>query len=153
MKKIVLGFFTTAIFMACSNQKSELNKAEIMALTKKANDASLQGHLEKNTEKIVAVYTNDAIVMPPGGAKPIIGIESIRAYYTKQMQGTGRSTYIQTTDIRYDVIDEFNTTQVGSYNIKFKNSDTSTVTEFKGEMLIVWKKIDGQWKIYLDMWH
>jgi ketosteroid isomerase-like protein len=153
MKQFLIALAATVIFTACDNQKTKPNKAQIMKLTKAANDASLQGHIEKNSEKIAAVYTNDAIVLPPGGLKPIIGIDSIKAYYSKQMQGTGRSTDIQTSDIRYDVIDEFNTTQVGNYNIKYKNSDTSSVVEFKGEMLIVWKKINNQWKIYLDMWH
>ncbi len=151
MKQITILLVAT-IFISCNNN-STMNKDEIYKLTKAANDESLKGHIEKNVDKITAVYTNDAVVLPPGGVKPIVGIDSIKSYYKKGLEGIGRSTEIITETLRYDVANENNATELGKYIIKYKASDTAAITEFKGEMLIVWKKIDGQWKIYLDMWH
>lgn len=153
MKCLITMLLTTTVILSCNTSIQKPGKNEIFKQTKAANDASLQGHLEKNADKITAVYTDDAIVLPPGGKKPIIGIDSIKAYYKKGLEGTGQTTAITTENIRYDVADGNNATELGKYAIKYKASDTSAITEFKGEMLIVWKKIDGQWKINLDMWH
>ena len=151
MKQTIV-FLIAIILFSCKSQNKP-NKDQIFKLTKAANDESLKGHIEKNIEKIAAVYSNDAIVLPPGGVNPIVGIDSIKSYYTKGLAGTGRSIEISTENIRYDVLDENNATELGKYSIKYKASDTSTITTFKGEMLIVWKKINSRWKIYLDMWH
>jgi ketosteroid isomerase-like protein len=151
MKKIVFAFII--ISCSCNQNTKNINKEDIFKQTKAANDESLKGHIEKNADKIIAVYTKDAVVLPPGGISPIISIDSIKTYYKKGLEGTGRSIEIKTDNIRYDVIDENNATELGKYLIKYKASDTSAISEFKGEMLIVWKKIDGKWKIYLDMWH
>lgn len=138
---------------ACSPIEQKGDTAAIFKQTKAANDASLQGHIEKDAKKIVAVYTDDAIVLPPGGVKPIVGIDSIRKYYQQSLAGPGRSVSIKTENIRFDVSSETDATELGRYVIDYQASDTSAVTPIKGEMLIVWKKVDGQWKIYLDMWH
>lgn len=138
------------LFLSCDQEN---DKEQIYALTKAANDASLKGHLEKNAGKITAVYTNDAVILPPGGIKPVMGIDSIRSYYEKGFAGTGSIVVIKTENIRYDVVDENNATELGSYVIQYKDSGSSNIKEFKGEMLIVWKKVNGEWKIYLDMWH
>jgi ketosteroid isomerase-like protein len=153
MKQVTILLLYATFLFSCNSAKQNPNKDEIYKLTKAANDASLQGHIEKNIDKITTVYTADAIVLPPGGEKPVVGIDSIKSYYKKGLEGVGRSTAITTENIRYDMADENNATELGKYVIKYKASDTSSITEFKGEMLIVWKKVDGQWKIYLDMWH
>ncbi|MCW5922875.1 MAG: nuclear transport factor 2 family protein [Saprospiraceae bacterium] len=153
MKKTHYLILALSTLFACQPPLSQPNKEEVFKLTKAANDASLQGHIEKNADKIIAVYTEDAVVLPPNGVKPIIGLDSIKRYYQNSLKGEGKSIEITTENLRFDVIDQNNATELGKYNIKYQASDTSAVTVFKGEMLIVWKKQNGQWKIYLDMWH
>lgn len=138
---------------SCNERIKRLNKDEFFQQTKMVNDTSLQGHIEKNVRKIISAYSNDAIVLPPGGIKPIEGMENIRAYYQNSVNGEGRTVEISTSNIRYDVIDENNATELGSYVIRYQPNDTPALTEIKGEMLIVWKRVEGKWKIYLDMWH
>ncbi|HYF31568.1 MAG TPA: nuclear transport factor 2 family protein [Chitinophagaceae bacterium] len=153
-----MNYFFVALMMlfllpACSERKQAPDKSEIYRLTKAANDQSLQGHIEENPEKVTAVYTNDAIVLPPGGAAPLIGIDSIRAYYQRGIAAPGKTVAVTTDSLSFDVIDENNATQVGNYSLQYKSSDTAAAQEFKGQMLIVWKRVNGEWKIYLDMWH
>ena len=41
---------------------------------------------------------------------------------------------------------------LGYYNGKTQRKDGSVVT-WKGKYLIVWKKVEGEWKIYADAWN
>ena len=150
MKNLLL-LLALITFGAC--QKPGIDKDEIMKLTKQVNDSSLDGHLHKNADEVIRAYTPDAVILPPGGVKPIIGIENIRKYYEWSFAGPGRSLNILTETIRFDVVSENDATQLGSYNIQFQPSDTSKVAMITGEMLIVWKRVNNEWKIYLDMWH
>ena len=153
MKKLLFFAAIVLVYVSCFSENESIQKDEIFRLTKAANDESLKGHIEKDADKITAVYTSDAVLLPPGGIKPIVGIESIRNYYKKGFEGSGRSIGIVTENLKYDVVNENNTIELGSYTIQYKKSDTSAITEIKGEMLIVWKRIDDHWKIHMDMWH
>lgn len=154
MKKNLFFLITALLlFSSCKQSQRPIDRDQITLLTKAANDASLSGHIEKDLEKIVGVYTEDAIVLPPGGVPSISGINAIREYYKKSLESPGKTLSITTEHIRYDVIDDKNVTELGSYVIRYQPSDTTSVLELKGEMLIVWKNIGGNWKIYLDMWH
>lgn len=137
---------------ACGIAQTKPEAATIAAATKAANDASLQGHIEKNVDKICAVYAADAIILPPGGA-PIRGIKNIREHYTAALR-SGSSLKITTENIHYEVIDERHAQEVGSYSIVYRANDSDKSIEIKGFMLIAWEKDkDGTWKITLDMWH
>lgn len=150
MKKKLLIVMVMLMIGSCSTNP---NKEEVYNQTKEANDASLDGHIRKDVNAIVSVYTEDAVILPPGGLKPVYGIDSIKNYYTKSLMAPGKTMEIGTETTLFDVIDNNNATQIGNYVIKHQASDSSVVTEFRGEMLIVWKRIQGEWKIYLDMWH
>lgn len=154
MKKII---FSSALFILLSPiamaQKHKTVAQDIYLQTKAANDASLQGHIEKNADKICAVYTEDAIILPPNTAVPIQGKKSIYDYYIEGFK-TGTSLKISTTNISYEVIDKNHAHEVGVYSILYKANDSDQEVEIKGKMLIVWERNKkGEWKIKLDMWH
>ena len=140
-------------FNSCTkkNNESLSNHNSIYESTKKVNDLSLKGYIEENVDLIISALADDAILLPPGQEKVIVGIDSINKFYKESIDAPGRCTEIKTNTIRFDVIDDNNATQVGDYIIKYDTN--GDLTEIKGKMLIVWKKINGKWKIYLDMWH
>lgn len=149
MKTVVL----IALLLAIVGTASAQDKDRIFKQTKAANDASLQGHVERNVDKITAVYTDDAIILPPGGVQPVQGIKAIRDYYTKGLEG-GRVLKVSTENISYEVIDASRAVEVGHYTLVYKADNAEKETEIKGTMLIQWEKNKhGEWKIKLDMWH
>jgi len=141
------------LFSACRETPALPDKQAIFQQTKAANDASLQGHIEKDAAKISRVYTDDAILLPPGGAAPIVGKSAIEAHYAKGVAAPGNTLKIETENIHYEVIDEDNAQEVGRYSILFQADSTQKPIEIKGEMLIAWRRVGGVWKIKLDMWH
>lgn len=149
---IISGFLAILFAHACKSVPAP-DPAAVFLLTKAANDASLRGHIEKNAAMIAAVYARDAVILPPGGAAPVSGLEAIRAHYETAMKGPGSSLKIDTENIRFEVIDQDNATELGRYSILYRAAPNAEPTLIKGEMLIIWKREDGQWKIRYDMWH
>jgi ketosteroid isomerase-like protein len=149
MKRILLA----ALLLTITSVAAAQDKDKIFKLTKAANDSSLQGHIERNVEKIVAVYADDAIILPPGGVEPVKGITALREYYRKGLQG-GRVLKATTENISYEVIDSRRAVEVGRYTLVYKADNAEKEIEIKGTMVIQWEKNKrGEWKIKLDMWH
>lgn len=141
------------IFNKVTAQEKQMNKEKIFKETKAANDASLQGHLEKNVTKISQVYADDAILLPPGTTEPIRGKEAIIRYYMEGLKN-GSSLAITTENIAYEVIDERHANEVGHYTILYRANGSDKDIEIKGTMLICWEKnAKNEWKIKFDMWH
>jgi ketosteroid isomerase-like protein len=137
---------------ACSTQQI-INKEKIAAQTKAANDASLQGHMDKNADKICEVYSENAIILPPGGIRPIESKSAIKNYYMAGFNG-GSVLGISTRDRKLDIIDDSNAYEIGHYTIHYKADTALHPIDITGTMLIIWKKTrDGKWKIKYDMWH
>ncbi|MDX1941409.1 MAG: nuclear transport factor 2 family protein [Saprospiraceae bacterium] len=140
------------IFISC-NSSNPIDKEATFRQTKAANDISLQGHIEKNAAKIYAIYSDNAILLPPGGVAPIQGKQAIQEYYNNSLKSPGSTLDITTENIHYEVIDENHAQEVGRYNIIYKADTAQVITEIKGYMLINWEKVNGEWKIKIDMWH
>lgn len=145
--------FLAAILFGVFGTVSAQDKEKVFRLTKTANDSSLQGHVERNVDKIIGVYTDDTIILPPGGIEPIRGIAAIRDHYAKGLQG-GRVLKATTENISYEVIGANHAVEVGRYTLIYIAAGTEKEIEIKGTMLINWEKNKrGEWKIKLDMWH
>jgi hypothetical protein len=151
MKKVWIGFVLIFHYQVSLNAQ-HVKKAEIFAQTKAANDLSLQGHIEKNASKITEVYTDDAMILPPGLPAPIRDKKEIFKYYVNGFS-SGTSLRITTDTLRYDVIDENHAIEVGIYTILYETNGAKDLSEIKGTMLIFWERQKGAWRIKADMWH
>lgn len=99
---------------------------------------------EKNVDAAVAFYLEDAIVQAPD-APPVNGRAAIRDFYTQMVT-------IPYTDLSSDPVD----IQVaasgdmafehGINRLTLPSPDGGSVTEV-GKYLLVWKKVDGEWRI------
>ena len=93
-------------------------------------------------------YTEDGKIFPSG--TPIIeGRAAIRQRWVLP-EGTKILHHLATpTEIHVmgDVANDF-----GYYEGKTQRPDGSAST-WKGKYVIVWKKVAGRWKMYLDIWN
>jgi len=139
--KIFTLFFITAVisFTSCTNTNSD-PKETLAAIINADNNADIQ--------KVVSLYTNDAILLPSG--KPnISGQEAIRKNYetifsTSKMQLS--ADILETITLKNFTIIRGNT--VGKIFL-FKDSTTLTVND---KFLMVLKNAAGKWKIHRLMW-
>lgn len=99
-------------------------------------------------EKIANAYTVDGKIMPSGPAI-IEGREAIQKRWTLP-EGVG-ITYHKIMPEEIRVVGDY-AHDYGYYEGVTKRADGSEAS-WKGKYVIVWQKIDEQWKIYLDIWN
>ncbi len=93
---------------------------------------------------IAALYTDDAMLLPPGG-EPIEGREAIQAFWQTAVEsGTQAALKTSELEIHGDLA-----TEVGSY--VDTGADGAHVDH--GKYMVMWKKVDGNWKLHRDIWN
>ena len=132
----------------CSNGKNSIyqpdDEAKIMAATKVFSKAYMEGDFET----IANSYTEDAKIFP-NNADIIAGREAIKKRW---MLGSG--TKILHHEINPEEITFLgdHAYDYGYFQGKSENKDGS-VSNWRGKYVVVWKKEDGNWKMYLDIWN
>jgi len=94
---------------------------------------------------LAALYHSDARVMPPNG-EIVKGREEIRNFFKGMLSPsvTGIELHTQDTEKRDDL-----GVETGTYEVKGEQNATLD----RGKYIVVWKKDDGKWKIYRDIWN
>jgi uncharacterized protein (TIGR02246 family) len=101
-----------------------------------------------DTAAVASFYTEDGSLLPPGEAI-VSGRSNIEAYW-KAGVGAGLSN-LQLRAAEVESQGEM-AYEVGEFSFDMPTSDGGKATE-KGKYLVVWKNIDGSWKLHRDIWN
>jgi uncharacterized protein (TIGR02246 family) len=117
-----------------------MSQSEIAAVNRQFEEAARKGDLDR----LASLYTPDAIALPPDS--PMMkGRENI-----KQMWGA-IAQQIGLKDIRLNTLDlqtaGETAYEVGEASLTLANG--TAVVKF----VVVWKKLDGQWRLHRDIWN
>lgn len=104
--------------------------------------------MHQQPEKVAMAYTADARLFPMN-SDILIGRKAIQEYWTPS--GPNRTVYHKISPEAIEVIGD-TAYDYGYYEGKTLRED-GTEVPWKGKYVIVWKKIDQQWLIYLDCWN
>jgi ketosteroid isomerase-like protein len=154
MKNLIISFTLLAalfIMPACQEPAPPPQDVHDVDLTPEKNAIAQQSQrfadaLKKgDTNTIGALYTSDAKILDQD-APAISGTESIVGHYVSILQDS-------ITGMRF--------TSLGAWGNEtiLVEEGTLEVTNAKGEVvdrgksLVVWKKVDGEWKIFRDMYN
>ena len=126
------------------SKSDAVEKDKILEAVRNFSKAYMNG----DYETIANSYTTDAKIFP-NNADIISGREAIKERW---MQWTGSKTLhheIQPKEIKFfgDYAHDY-----GYYEGKTERKD-GEVSEWKGKYVVIWKKEDGNWKMYLDIWN
>ena len=107
-----------------------------------------QAFMDENYDALVDAYTFDGKIFP-NGAKIIEDKETLRDYWVIKNGSKNLFHQIHPEEIKFlgDYAYDY-----GYYNGKTQRKD-GTISEWKGKYVIIWKKVDDDWKIYLDIWN
>jgi uncharacterized protein (TIGR02246 family) len=140
-EKTLSVLFLIVVSMTCmaADPASDF-KAAVEAATKNFETAISA----KDPVALGAVYASDAIIFPPN-SEQVQGKEAISAYWKGIMDG-GMTAKIEPTEVESDG-------NLGMDSGKFKilGSDGKQIDH--GKYVVVWKKENGAWKIYRDIWN
>lgn len=94
---------------------------------------------------IAALYTEDAMLLPPGG-EAISGREALAAFWQGAVESGSQSQLTMGT------VEEFGDTAI-EINGSWVSTDADDTHLDHGKYMVVWKKVDGTWKMHRDMWN
>lgn len=113
------------------------------------NTASFSQHyMNSEPAKIAACYTIDGKIFP-GKSKIIEGLEDIEKRWTIPEDVKILKHKVTPSEIR--IVKKY-AYDYGYYEGETLKANGETVP-WQGKYVIVWKKVDKDWKIYLDIWN
>ncbi len=117
-----------------------MSRTDIAAVNRTFQEAARK----RDVDRIAGLYTTDAMVMPPD-APFVKGRESIKQFWSFAIQQMGvQDVQLNTRELEvvgdtaYEVGEAVLTLPSGAATAKY---------------LVVWKKIDGQWRLHRDIWN
>ncbi len=117
-----------------------MSRTDIAAVNRAFEEAARK----RDKERLAALYTADAIVMPPD-APFVKGRENVKQLWGSAIQQMGlKEVRLNTLDLEvvgdtaYEVGEAVLTLESGGATAKY---------------VVVWKKVDGQWRLHRDIWN
>ncbi len=148
-----LKTYTTALILVLlsavtlSAQKLEGNQEDLNIILKNIELFSSY-FMAGEAEKMAQCYTVDGKIFP-SGQNIIEGTSGLNQYWTLSEGTTIVKHKIIPREIK--IIEDY-AYDYGYYEGATKNA-SGQVSTWQGKYVIVWKKVDDQWKIYLDIWN
>ncbi|TYP99536.1 ketosteroid isomerase-like protein [Tenacibaculum adriaticum] len=146
MKNLIIIILTLASIRHVQSQTLSGNKEDIQIILKNTEDFS-KYVMASDYTNIANSYTNGAKIFPNN--TNILEGEDIIKYWTLP-EGIS-TTYHKITQSEINIINDM-AYDYGYYEGKTKHKD-GRISSWKGKYVIVWKKVDDDWKMHLDIWN
>lgn len=94
---------------------------------------------------LAGLYTEDGQLLPPNG-EPISDHAAIGAFWQGAMDSGVKGAKLETVEVE----------GMGKTAVeigRFALSDAEGNVLDHGKYIVIWKKVDGQWKLHRDMWN
>jgi ketosteroid isomerase-like protein len=101
-----------------------------------------------DTVSVNNAYTIDGKILPNG--RPILAGESLRAYWNSGIRKGQIYYHHKVTPTEIKVIGD-HAYDYGYYEGESGNGGKRS--KWKGKYVIIWRKVGGDWKIFLDIWN
>ena len=121
------------------------NDDDIRTAIEAANAEFMKRLADGNVAAVAALYTEDGMLLPPGN-ESVTGTDAIAAYWQAALSA-GPSVFMLDT-LEVEQHDE-TAVEVGAFRITGKEG----VLLDTGNYIVIWKNIDGNWKLHRDIWN
>ncbi|MEQ6166659.1 nuclear transport factor 2 family protein [Ekhidna sp. MALMAid0563] len=140
--RIILTILTLTIFSYAKAQEKEVESIKSQA--KKFSEYMMNGE----REQVVAMYTSDAKIFPAD--RDILEGERLANYWNPPGERSWKTSYHRITPVEIKVMGN-EAYDWGYYEGTSSNGEQTS--DWRGKYVIIWRKIEGEWKIYLDIWN
>ena len=103
---------------------------------------------QHNAAAIAAMYTEDAVVLPPG-QEMVKGRPAIEQFWKSTMNAGVKSAVLTTLDV---TISGDMAVEVGTVELTIAPEGKPATKSF-AKYLVVWKREGGAWKLHRDTWN
>ena len=104
--------------------------------------------MNQNLDAVVAAYTKDAKIFPE--RKDILEGDELKNYWNPEVPSSWKITYHKITPVEIKILGD-EAYDYGYY--EGESSNESETSKFRGKYVVVWRKEEGKWKMYLDIWN
>jgi ketosteroid isomerase-like protein len=124
------------------------NMVDIFSASNKVNHIFTEALRHKDSDMLVSLYTTNAIIMPPDSEIIESGKATLKVFFDKLFElCVDNMSYERVTlEVCQDVAYE-----VGKFTLYCNSNGQNTAT--RGKHLLIWKCINGAWKIHIDIWN
>lgn len=133
--------------ITCSRMSTStmaIEKEKILTAAKNFSQAYMDGNLDA----ILDTYTTDGKILP-NNTLIIEGREALAKYWELPKGITVLHHELKPSEI--NILGNY-AYDYGYYQGETKQADGS-ISAWKGKYVVVWKKVEGVWKMYLDIWN
>lgn len=137
---LFLFFISSTLFAQNIDSELATIRANISAFSRALMDG--------DTIAVINAYTHDGKILPQG--TDILSGESLKAYWCKGIRNGQTYYYHKITPIEIKVLGEY------AYDYGYYEGESgydNKRSKWKGKYVIVWRKVENNWKIYLDIWN
>jgi len=145
--KLIFTFTCLFLFSNIEAQNYIGKKKDINQILKNIEQFS-KNYVDGNIKDLVDSYTFDGKIFP-NRTKIIEGKEKLTEYWSPRKGSKVLRHKITPSEIK---IVKKTAYDFGYYEGTSQNAKGETF-EFSGKYVIVWRKVKGKWKIYLDIWN
>ena len=112
----------------------------------KRNDQWVAAFNKGDSHAVAELYAHDAYVLPAGG-EMVHGRQAIQGFWDTTMKqlGDAKLTAVDVQPLGPDAARE-----IGTFSFKTKGN---TPQDVSGKYVVVWRKINNQWKLATDIWN
>ena len=145
--KFALGLMcvTTGLIAAVTVTRT-LAAENVKAAMEASNKLFTQAWEKKDAAGVAARYTADAELLPTG-SEPVKGNAAIQAFWKAAIDaGTAATAKFTTIEAEEHGDTAIEVGQAEMLDAKGKHLDTV-------KYIVIWKKIDGKWKMHRDIWN
>jgi uncharacterized protein (TIGR02246 family) len=134
------------LFGVCLSLATSAALAQDKATIEKLNNAWTAAFNKGDAQAVAAMYAEDAYVLPPG-SDIVKGRAAIEAFWRQaaQQMGDAKLTTLDVLPLGRNAARE-----IGTVSLKTKSQPPQEVV---GKYAVVWRKIDGRWKLATDIWN
>ena len=147
IKKLLLLSMGLAMLAACAPKGP--NTAADEAALRADPLAWMEAYNAGNSDGIASLYTEDAILLPPG-APPVVGRAAIREFVVPEMQKAKDAGLTNKCDA---VTGVGVSGDLGWLSGNYIVTDGSGATVDKGKFLSVYRRDNGDWQLIRDTWN
>jgi uncharacterized protein (TIGR02246 family) len=120
--------------------------AQDKATIQKLNEQFTQAFNKGDAAAIAAMYTDDAVVLPPG-SDMVKGKPAIQAFWKTSAEQLG-DMRLTTVDVK--PLGNSAAREIGTFTLKTKVQPPQDVP---GKYVVVWNKVGREWKLGTDIWN
>jgi ketosteroid isomerase-like protein len=152
MKKTFISGCVMIVVLFTANIALSQSNSDYKTKIESINKEMAKNMIEGNTEKLLSLYTEDAISMP--NYQPIQeGIAAIRTANAEMSKNGVKYNFFTPTTLK--VIANGNLiTEIGTYKISMSMPNMDKPMEDQGKYLTIWEKQkDGSLKVKIEIWN